>query len=437
MATTELTGAFTPAASRAIGEAAGDTPAIAGLRAEAAAIAFTRPWPDSSRERPWKYLDVSRLSLDALQPALAATPAAPRDLRSCPVSGEHAAVLVQENSETTFQEPTEGGLVVTDFEAALTDPVLRPIVEQHLATGIPAGRSKFTALHYAFLRGGVLVYVPANLEVREPIRIHRSYITGGQFAAPHTLIVTGANSRVTVVEDFTSAEGDIVVTPVLEAVPGPGAQITHAVVHRWGAGTRVFTEERLLAKEPDAAFQSLQLALSGRAVKVHIEASLAGRGTTSELFGLALGHGREHADFYTVQDHIGPDTRSDLLFKSALKDRSRSVYYGLTRVGLGAKNADANQENRNLLLSKAAKADSDPVLEIQTSDIIRASHGATAGPVDEEQLYYLQARGIPYAAAERLLVRAFLGEVVDRLAHEGVREELAEFLDRELAGTGK
>jgi len=120
------------------------------------------------------------------------------------------------------------------------------------------------------------------------------------------------------------------------------------------------------------------------------------------------------------------------MYKSALTDHARSVYYGLTRIGLGAHNGDANQENRNLLLSKTAKADSDPVLEILTNDIIRASHGATAGPVDEEQLYYLQTRGIPHPAAEALLVRAFLGQVLARVKDETLRDEFIEILDAKL-----
>ena len=108
------------------------------------------------------------------------------------------------------------------------------------------------------------------------------------------------------------------------------------------------------------------------------------------------------------------------------------MYYGLTRVGLGAKNADANQENRNLILSKAAKADSDPVLEILTSDIIRASHGATAGPVDQEQLYYLQTRGIRPADAEAMLVRAFLEGVLGRVPGETLRQEFEAALEAAL-----
>ena len=106
-----------------------------------------------------------------------------------------------------------------------------------------------------------------------------------------------------------------------------------------------------------------------------------------------------------------------------------AVYYGLTRVGLGAKNADANQENRNLLLSKTAKADSDPVLEILTNDVIRVSHGATAGPVDQEQLFYMQARGIPYGEAESMLVTAFLEAVLGRVPNEKLRQELNDLVE--------
>jgi len=187
-----------------------------------------------------------------------------------------------------------------------------------------------------------------------------------------------------------------------------------------------------MVSERDSALINLSVATGGAVVKSHIQSSLEGRGSSSELFALCLGDGHQHVDFYTVQDHVAADTRSDLLFKSALKESSRSVYYGLTRVGLGARNADANQENRNLLLSHEAKADSDPVLEILTNDVIRVSHGATAGPVDEEQLYYLQTRGIPLDEAEALLVRAFLSEVLDRVPDEALREELSEMLHAKL-----
>jgi Fe-S cluster assembly protein SufD len=224
----------------------------------------------------------------------------------------------------------------------------------------------------------------------------------------------------------------MVVTPAVEIIPGPGSEIRLYSLHRWGAKTQVFEHQRFLAKADGAELQSLNIVLGGQVVKSHLESSLIGRGTASELLGIGYGKGQTHSDFYTVQDHIGPDTRSDLLVKSALTDEARAVYYGLTRVGLGAKNADANQENRNLLLSKTAKADSDPVLEILTNDVIRVSHGATAGPVDQEQLFYMQARGIPHGEAESMLVTAFLEAVLGRVPNETLRQELSDLLEEAL-----
>ncbi len=381
---------FGPASSAL---AAGETGRIAELRTRAAGLAGQMAWPDSHEQRPWKYYDANSIAI---------TPESP--LASITVSFAGAPFA---HALDTAKLPADFGSVVLPE----TD--------------------RITALHYAFLGKGAVVEVPANSNPEEPVRISW-HVTGAGFAAPHTSIITGANARVTVVEEFTSSEDDIVVLPAAEIVPGPGAQVQHYVVHRWGGQTRVFLNQRFLGASRDAEYQGLQMVLSGAVIKGHLESTMQERGTASDLLGLIYGLGNTGADFFTLQDHVGPDTRSDLKYKSALRDRSRSVYYGLTRVGLGAKNADANQEDRNLLLSKDARADSDPVLEILTSDIIRASHGATAGPVDQEQLFYLQARGIARPDAEALLITAFLEDVLARVPGEAVRAELIAKLEERL-----
>ncbi|MEX0783601.1 MAG: Fe-S cluster assembly protein SufD [Dehalococcoidia bacterium] len=411
-------------ASEALGARLGDFEAMATLRAEAAKLAASMEMPRQV-ERPWKYLDVSTLSLDSYAPGIGAQ-GDEATLGSSPA----AASLSQVNSETLSAVTRDPGIAVVDFADA--DDRQKGVIAKHVGKLVAANKSKFTALHYAFLRGGVLVELAHDVEAKEPVRIVREYRADGQLATPHTLIVAGANSRVHVIEDYRSGEGDIVALPVVEIVPGPGAEVRYTVLHRWGSKTKVFAEQRTIT-ERDSAVISLSLATGGQVVKSHITSSLEGQGSSSELFGLIVGDGREHIDFYTLQDHIGPDTRSDLLFKSALNGESRSVYYGMTRIGLGARNADANQEDRNLLLSKLAKADSDPVLEILTNNIIRAAHGATAGPVDEDQLFYLESRGIPHEKAEDMLVHAFLGQVLDRLPDEALRDELAAALDAKLA----
>lgn len=386
------------AVSRELGAQLGDPEWLGRLRAEAARLAEELDWPDSYQSRPWKYYDARSTDLSRYS------------------AEQDESIAVEAGDEVT--------VTTLGFAEGATAERLAKL----LGSVVAPGTDRFTALHYAYLREAVIVDVPANAEPAAPVRIRRT-VGGQQFASPHTVIVTGANSRVTVVEEYVSDGAEILAVPVAEVVPGPGAEVRYYVVHRWGPATRAFGYQRMLGAERDAAFQNLQLVLSGRVVKGQLESSLAGRGTASELLGLAYGRGEEYVDFYTLQDHIGPDTRSDLLYKAALRDNSRSVYYGLTRVGLGAKNADANQENRNLLLSKTARADSDPVLEILTSNVIRASHGATAGPVDEEQLFYLQSRGIPRPAAEAMLVWAFLEDVVARVPDEKLRDELLGLLD--------
>jgi Fe-S cluster assembly protein SufD len=376
------------AASQRAGQ--GDPAWLAALRANAASLASQMDWPNSRAERPWKYYDISGIGLSPETPLARVT---------------HEVTGLTGGSNAAALDATAG-------------------------TVVAPGTDRLTALHYAFLQDGVQISVPANEEAGVA-RITRR-IAGGGLATPHTLIVTGANSRVTIVEEFISDEAALVALPVVEIVPGAGAEVRYYAVHNWGANSKVFMHQRFAGTNRDASFQNLQVVLGGEVVKGHLESSLVERGTSSELLGVAYGVSSEHSDFFTLQDHIGPDTRSDLVYKSALTDRAQAVYYGLTRVGLGAKNADAAQENRNLLLSKTARADSDPVLEILTADIIRASHGATAGPVDQEQLFYMQARGIPYKEAESMLVRAFLEEVFGRVPDESLREELTERLEAKL-----
>lgn len=389
------------AASQAAGREWNDAPWQAALREKAAKLATEMNWPDPRAERPWKYYDPARIGL---------TPETPL---------ADVGVIISRD---------RGGFAVRFSEAE--GPAAETIA-RHLGTAVAPETDRLTALHYAMLRDGVLVNVPANAEVAEPIRLDRR-VTRAGLTTPHTLIVTGANSRVTVVQEYTSTDDAVIALPVAEIIPGPGSQVSYYVIHNWGRGTKVLLHQRFLGRAEGAEFRNLHMVLGGEVVKGHLESTLEARGTASELLGVAYGTGSEHSDFYTLQDHIGPDTRSDLLYKSALRDSSQAVYYGQTRVGLHAKNADANQENRNLLLSKTAKADSDPVLEILTSNIVRASHGATAGPVDQEQLYYLQARGIRYREAEAMLVRAFLEAVLGRVPDEELRDDLTAKLEAKL-----
>ena len=163
--------------------------------------------------------------------------------------------------------------------------------------------------------------------------------------------------------------------------------------------------------------------------------TLAGEGSRAELLGLSFGDGKQHFDYVTLQDHIAPRTSSDLVFKAALDDEASMVWNGTVRIQKGAGQSEANQTSRNLLLSEHAKAAPIPVLEIEAYDVLRCSHGATAGPLDEDQRFYLESRGIPPAETQQLLVEAFFREVIDRLPESVDRERIEQMVLSKI-GTG-
>jgi Fe-S cluster assembly protein SufD len=215
--------------------------------------------------------------------------------------------------------------------------------------------------------------------------------------------------------------GLLFASTITEIVLGDEAKLRHVAIQNWGPEAQeLFVQRARLGRNADLV--TATIGLGGSVYKGWIESEMRGTGARSEILGLAFGAGDQHFDVITLQDHIGEHTVSDLLIKSALKDRSQSAYYGLTRINPSARMSDANQEDRNLLLSDKAKADADPVLEIMTSEVARCAHGASAGPVDQEQLFYLECRGLPRPEAEKLLVQGFLGEVFRRIPVESVRD---------------
>jgi Fe-S cluster assembly protein SufD len=337
---------------------------------------------------------------------------------------ETALVLAAPSAEPGLAQADAGSkLVYTSLsEAAITH---REVVEKHLHSLVKATDWKLQALE-ATLSQGALVYVPAGVEAEAPV-LHR-------VSAPfhHLLIVAEANSRVTVVQQLESPDGDAtsLSSGAVEIVCGPDARVRFVETQRWGANNYGFSTIRAHL-DRGAELSAGLVGLGGRLTKTKLEVTLAGEGSRAELLGLSFGNEKQHFDYVTLQDHIAPRTASDLLFKAALDGASSTVWNGTVRIQKGAGQSEANQTSRNLLLSEHAKAAPIPVLEIEAYDVLRCSHGATAGPLDEEQRFYLESRGVPPVEAQQLLVEAFFREVLDRLP-EGVGQD-----DLEQAIAGK
>jgi Fe-S cluster assembly protein SufD len=264
--------------------------------------------------------------------------------------------------------------------------------------------------------------VPAGVEVELPIEYGLGITEAGLLVAPHVLIVADQNSRVTVIQESLSADADglSVVSGAVEVIVRQGGQVRFVDVQRYGQNVQNFSTARALVAK-DASFQAIEVGLGGDLTKARLDAKLEEPGGRAELLGLFLGDGDQHFDYDTRQDHIAPHTISDLLFKSTLTERSSMVWTGVVDVRKTASQAEANQTSRNLLLSDQAKAAPIPILEISAYDVAKCSHGASVGPVDEEQLYYMQTRGIPADEAERMLVEGFFAEVVERVPSERLR----------------
>jgi len=306
------------------------------------------------------------------------------------------------------------------------------LVEPLLFSLIKSDRDRFTALHAAFFTGGTFLYVPDGVEIKEPIVAQHASHAGGTAFLPHTLIVAGRGARFHYLDEYIGQDDEPAAyrSGSAEIFVGEGAEVGYVAVQKWGRNAWHFGDQRARLGK-DSKLRLFSVTLGGRFSKTRVEGSLAGQGADAELKSIYLASGKQFFDFHTLQDHQVGNTRSDLLFKGALQDTARTVYAGLIRIEKGAARSDAYQANRNLVLSDHAKATSIPMLEIDNNDV-RCTHGATVGPVDPQQMFYLRSRGIPEQTAKRMLVQGFFGDVLDRIPFDHARSLIEAELEKRL-----
>jgi Fe-S cluster assembly protein SufD len=307
------------------------------------------------------------------------------------------------------------------------------LVEPHYGT-VVAGDEKFAAGNAAAWRDGVLLYVPTGVEVEVPLRVGVEVPGEGVGVHHRALVVLERGARATFVEEYSSSAPGYVNT-VVELVVGDGARLEYVTTQKHHSDTRQFGSHRATVGR-DAEVDWVVLGLGGTRAKSRIESYLAAPGANAKVTGAYFLSGMEHADYDTTQEHAAPNTTSDLFFKGVLTDRARAVWRGVIRVDKGAQKTDAYQENRNLLLSPRAHADSIPGLEIKANDV-RCTHGATIGQIDRLQLFYLMSRGLSREQAERVIVRGFFQPILDRIGSDEVRETLAAELEARMGATAQ
>jgi Fe-S cluster assembly protein SufD len=422
------------------GRAAG-SPAWLADRRRAAWEAFTAlPMPSHLRDEDWRRTDIAKLNLDdfSVEPPSEAQQGdalveAMRALRDEAAPG--AAFLATTRRgvracDDTDMVTAQGVIVSTLEEAAHQHPEL---VARALSS-LRVGESKFLALWEALWRSGVFVYVPRSVEARVPVWAAYSVAGEGGAIFPATVVVLDDNASLTLVDAYASPAGEspLLSSAAMVAVLGDGARLDYHNVQQWGAGAWHFATHRAILGR-NSRLRLFGASLGSRLQKVYWDALLDGNGSEALLTGVAFGDASQHLDLQSLQRHRGESTHSDLLHKVAVRDKAVSIYSGLIDVEKQAQHTDGYVQNRNLMLGAGAKASGIPRLEIKANDV-RCSHGVTAGHIDDEQRFYLEARGVPREEADRLIVRGFMQDALDRAPHEGVRQLVARLLDAEIHG---
>jgi Fe-S cluster assembly protein SufD len=326
---------------------------------------------------------------------------------------------------------TENGIEISRAPEQIR---FEPLSDAHERLGELVGwqDDKFAAHNAAAWQHGLLVEVPAGLELDRPLYVRVTNTAEGGSLFWRLVVVAGEGSRFSLIEELNSVSPNLAgySNAVAELFVGQAAKLEYVSLQNLSRETWHFASQHARV-ERDAELDWVSGGFGSKRGKTRIQNDLAGPGATSRVTGAYFGDGEQHLDFDTFQEHIAPDTESDFAFKGALRDTATAVWRGMIRVEKDAQKTNAYQECRNLMLSPTTHAVPIPGLEILANDV-RCTHGATVGRVDREQLFYLMARGLPRADAERLIVRGFFQDVLDRIELEPVREAVTSALERRI-----
>jgi len=396
----------------------------------------------------WRYSEPEKFLIDKVDPLLpdgtegravdpsAAIALSDKFARDVDVDETPAGLMVQHDARPPTwaleQEWIDAGVILCDLGSAVRDHA--DLVQQYLGKQLAADSTKFAALNAALFSGGVFLYVPKGVQVSTPV--HALFHSGRDLSAvfPRTLVVLEEGATAILIDEYGSAPDAasngasprVIAHGVTEGYVGKNAQLQYVNVQNWGPRTRSHYSQNIHVGR-DGQVVTVSVALGGLYNKADIRTELRGANAYSEMIGVLFGDGKQHFDNHTEQVHVHGNTYSDLDFKVVLEDEARSAYTGQIHIDLHARNSEAYQENRNLLLDKTCRAESIPELEILNEDV-RCTHGATVGPIDEEQVFYLMTRGMPRHDAERAIVEGFFAPVLDRIDDGAMHARLWDYV---------
>jgi Fe-S cluster assembly protein SufD len=408
---------------------------LADRRLKAWQIYRQLPMP-TVKDEPWRRTDIRGLPANEMVIKPAEAIAVESELRK-PLVGDADDWFLSISPGyppilTGDQELAELGVIAVDWATAVKQH--DNILKDHLGKIVSDDEGKFAALASAMAEHGVLLYVPPGIDVVKPL--HSIFWVPGTQAAyfSRLLLIIGEGSSVTYVHETASptpSDGSSAHTGIVEIDLAKDARFTFIELQNLGQHVWNFTHERAHVGR-DARLEWIYGGVGSRLTKNFTELDLIAEGAEGRMSAFYFADGVQHLDHDTQQNHLAPHTTSDLLFKGALVDHSRSVWQGMIYVAPGAQQTDGYQANRNLILDKGARADSIPGLEILADDV-RCTHGATVGQLEEEPIFYLMTRGLPRREAERMMVEGFFMSVMERVPFEGVRSRFQGMIENKLS----
>lgn len=465
---TSSTNGFSKNAIEELSRAKKEPSWVLDKRLEAWHLYEETPLPTPTDEL-WRRTSLKDLNFDSAVPFVAdsnrdAISALPKKFQTTAADENAGGVLVQHNSSNVLArlDPKlkKLGVVLCDLDTAIREHP--DLVKEYLMTkaitysenryksdkprtgatgkhegggyGDTIGDLKFVALHGAFFSGGTFLYVPRGVAVDMPLNALTYFDSPNAAAFTHSLVVLEEGASAQLIEEYESKDSETqrFSAGAVELILKPGSNLQYFHLQDYAHNVWHFSSQTALL-DRDSSLTWLVGTLGSQTTKAFLDCKMLGAGANANLLGFFFGDGKQHFDQHTFQNHIIGHTTSDLLYKGALKDNAYSVFRGLIRVNPNAQRSDAYQANRNVLLSPHSHADSIPELEIEANDV-RCTHGATVGPIEEEQIFYGMARGIDRKDSERLIVEGFFEPLMQKIPLESIREQLTEVVHKKIAG---
>ncbi len=383
----------------------------------------------STAEEAWRRTSLRRFKLDKVSPSINGDAASdaqlPEFLGNQLTTDEAGGNMLQVDGVTrqfeVNSELTDQGVIFCDMHTAVNEhPEL--IKKYFMTDGVKVSDGKFAALHGAFWRGGTFLYIPKNVKASAPMHTVLWSVNGKTYT--HTLVVLEEGAEGVFMDEYASASGDdtAIHNGVIELLVGDNANLIYAGLQDFGTNMYQFNHE-VGRVGRDGKLDWVTSMMGTRLTKAFQTLELDQPGAWGRMSGIFFTNGRQHLDLDTQQNHNAGDTVSDLLYKGALRENSRTVWQGMIKALPGAQKIDGFQANRNLMLDKTARADSIPGLEIEADDVA-CTHASAIGQLDPEEIFYLMSRGIPRKTAVEMSVQGFFDPLMRRIPFEGIRDRI-------------